>query len=175
MIKNKTYSTERLLLRPVTEKDAEFIYILLNTPKWLKFIGDRKISSVAEARTYIKTKMLPQLEKLGYGDFLVLRKKDVLPIGTCGLCNREGLAGVDIGFAFLPAYEKKGYAFEAATKICDLGFTEFGLHTISAITAKNNFSSQKLLEKLGLENKGTTVLPNENEELVLYQLERGVK
>lgn len=44
----------------------------------------------------------------------VIRKLDNVKIGTCGLYDREGIDGVDIGFAFLPEYEKKGFAFENA-------------------------------------------------------------
>jgi len=116
--------------------------------------------------------MLPQLENLGYSNYTLIRKIDKVKIGTCGLYDREGLEGIDIGFAFLPEYEKKGYAFEAADKIKDIAFNEFEITMISAITAKDNFSSQKLLEKLGLELTGTTKLPNENEELLVYKIEK---
>jgi len=172
MKKYKDFETERLLIKPTSEKDTEFIFELLNTPKWIKNIGDRNIKTVESAKNYIFKKMLPQLEKLGYSNYTLIRKIDKVKIGTCGLYDREGLEGIDIGFAFLPEYEKKGYAFEAADKIKDIAFNEFEITMISAITAKDNFSSQKLLEKLGLELTGTTKLPNENEELLVYKIEK---
>jgi len=86
--------------------------------------------------------------------------------------DREGLEGVDIGFAFLPEYERKGYAFESANKLKNAAFNEFGLTHINAITTKNNISSQKLLEKLGLKLNGTTKLSNDEEELLLYKIEK---
>ena len=172
MSQYKSLKTERLIIRPTSVEDAEFIFALMNTPKWIKNIGDRSITSIEMAKNYIIDKMQPQLEKLGYSNYTVIRKSDNMKMGSCGLYDREGLEGVDIGFAFLPAYERKGFAFEAADKIKNVGFKEFGIEAISGITAKDNISSQKLLEKLGLILTGTTKLPNETEELYLYKIEK---
>lgn len=168
----KTFDTERLIIRPTSIIDAEFILQLLNTPKWIKYIGDRSVNNLNEAKEYIKEKMIPQLERLGYSNFTLIRKIDNQKIGCCGLYDREGLDGIDIGFAFLPEYEKNGFAFEASNKIKDAAFNEFGINTIQAITSKNNIASQKLLEKLGLTLNGTTKLPDDDEELLLYKIEK---
>lgn len=101
----KTFETERLFLRPVFVEDAAFIFQLANSPKWLKYIGDQNIQSINDAEEHIKEKMYPQLKQLGFGNYAVIRKKDGVKMGTCGLKNRDGIEGVDIGFAFLPAYE----------------------------------------------------------------------
>lgn len=168
----KKFETERLVIRPTSDEDAEFIFELLNTPKWLEYIGDRNVASVAMAKNYIQTKIQPQLERLGYSNYTLIRKSDNAKIGSCGLYDREGLDDTDIGYAFLPEYEKQGYAFEAANKIKDVGLNVFNINVISAITAKNNAASQKLLEKLGLKLVGTTTLPNETEELLLYKIKK---
>ena len=55
-MKYKSFETERLIIRPTTESDSEFIFKLLNTPKWLKYIGDRNIKTVENAKEYIKDK-----------------------------------------------------------------------------------------------------------------------
>ena len=166
----KIYETERLILKPTTEEDAKFILELLNTPKWIEFVGDRDVKTVEEAGEYIRIKMLPQLKRLGYSNCTVIRKVDNCKIGTCGLYDRKGIEGIDIGFAFLPKYEKKGYAFEAASKMINIAFNELGLTKINAITIKDNMSSQKLLEKLGMKFIGLTSIPNDNEELLLYRI-----
>ena len=168
----KIFETERLILKPTSEEDAEFIFELLNTPKWIKYIGDRNIKTVENARDYIKTKMLPQLKRLGYSNYTLIRKEDHCKIGTCGLYDRDGLEGIDIGFAFLPKYERKGYAFESANKLKNIAFNEFGLTEIKAITVKDNISSQKLLEKLGLKRNETVQLPNDDVELLLYEIKK---
>jgi len=172
-MKYKSFETERLFIRPTSENDSEFIFKLLNTPKWLKYIGDRNVKTIENAKQYIKEKMTPQLERLGYSNYTLTTKRDKQKIGTCGLYDREGLKGIDIGFAFLPEFERKGFAYESSNKLKEVAFSEFGIKTISAITAKNNISSQKLIEKLGLKLIGTTKIPNDDseEELLLYRIE----
>lgn len=168
----ETFETERLILRPTSIEDAEFILELLNTPKWLEYIGDRMVRSLEDALAYIHSRILPQQERLGYGNYTVIRKEDQSIIGTCGLYDRAGLDAIDIGFAFLPEYEGLGYAFEAADRLKRVAFDEFGINEILAITVKQNLSSQKLLEKLGLNLVGTTRIPNDEEELLLYRIKK---
>lgn len=167
-ISYKTFKTPRLILRPCEENDYRFIYQLLNSEKWLQYIGDRGVYSEEEARTYIRKKMYPQLKKEGYGNYVVIRKADNAKMGTCGLFDRDGLEGIDIGFAFLPEFEGQGYAFEAAEKLKNVGIEEFKIKNITAITAKYNLRSQRLLEKLGLRFSKHVTLPNEEEELLFY-------
>lgn len=165
------YETERLIFKPTSVDDSAFILELLNTPKFLQFVGDRGLKSVADAEQYIKTKMLSQLDALGFSNYTLIKKDDHEKIGTCGLYKRDGLEDVDIGFAFLPEHEKQGFGFEAATKVKDLAFTVFGIKKIVAITTADNIGSQKLLDKLGMVFSGTTSIPDDDETLLLYELE----
>ncbi|PZD79246.1 GNAT family N-acetyltransferase [Mesonia sp. K7] len=167
----KTFETERLFLRPTSIEDSQFIFDLLNSPKWIKYIGQRNINSPKEAENYIKVKMIPQLEKMGFSNYTVIRKEDQQKMGTCGLYNRKGIDGVDIGFAFLPDYEKKVYAYEAAFQIKQAAFEDFGLKKLNAITIKENLSSRKLIEKLGLTFVQNIRIPGDEEELMLYVIE----
>jgi RimJ/RimL family protein N-acetyltransferase len=171
LIDGKTYlsfETERLIIRPCSTEDATFIYELLNCTTWLQYIGDRNVNSIHEARNYIEDKMYPQLKRLGFGNYTVIRKSDQQKMGTCGLHDREGLPGVDIGFAFLPQYEGVGYAYEAALEIKNQGFECFGLNQINAITLPSNKRSRKLLEKLGLQFEKLIQLPGDSEQLMFY-------
>lgn len=168
--KYRFFETERLLIRPCAVEDAEFIYELLNCNTWLKYIGDRNVKSAKEAEVYIKEKMHQQLKRLGFGNYTVIRNTDGAKIGTCGLHDREELEGVDIGFAFLPNFEKQGYAFEAANELIKQGFNLFHLKQINAITLPINKSSRKLLEKLGLQFEKMINLPNDKEKLMFYSL-----
>ena len=161
-------STERLILKPVQKEDAPFILELLNTPKWLKYIGDRNVHTTEEASQYISEKMLPQFERLGFGNYVVIRKQDNIPVGTCGLYDREGLDGVDLGFAFLPEYENQGFGFEAATALKEKAMTEFGLSKLVAITLIENTNSQRLLYKLGFVRKETVRLPSSENDFYLF-------
>jgi ribosomal-protein-alanine N-acetyltransferase len=166
----KTFETERLILKPTTKEDAEFIINLFNTPKWIEFIGARNVSTIKDAEAYIETKMTSQMEKLGFGNYTLIRKFDGEKIGSCGLYDREGLDGIDIGFALLPKYEKKGYAFEGVNKLKEVAISDFKLKEISGITSKKNTASQNLLMKIGLKFERNILLPNETEEILLYKL-----
>jgi len=166
----KTLETERLFLRPTSEEDAAFILELLNSPKWLKYIGDRKVRSVESAREYIRERMLPQLARLGYSNNTVIRKSDGVKMGTCGLYDREGLDGIDLGYAFLPEFENRGYALESARCVTKAAFGDFGISELFAITTGENLSSRKLLERLGMKLAGPVSIPGDDEELLLYKL-----
>ena len=167
----KTFETKRLSIRPTSVDDAAFIYELLNTPKWKHFIGDRNIHSPQAAKTYIQERMLPQLEKLGFSNYTVMLKNSKVKIGSCGLYDREGIDGVDIGFAFLPNYEGHGYAFEAASRIKLAAFQEFKLKQLNAFTLPTNHSSKKLLKKLGMTFQNLVTIPNDDEELMLFSIQ----
>jgi len=168
----KTYnyfSTERLTLRPTSIEDAPFIIELLNSPLWIQNIGDRNVYSISAAENYIKTKMLPQLEMLGYGNYTVIRNSDDALMGTVGLYDRAGTEGIDIGFAFLPQYFGQAYAFESAQRIMEAAVQEFGLKIIGGYTLPSNKASQKLLEKLGLKFVDIRKIPNDKEDIMYYE------
>lgn len=169
----KSFETERLLLKPTMEEDAELIYQLMNTPKFIQYVGDRGLRTIEDAKTFIQQSILPQLRHLGFSSYTLITKSDTTKIGTCGLYDRTGVDGIDIGFGLLPPFEGKGYAYEAANLLLSKAFDVFELHTVKAITSKDNLASQALIEKLGLERVGTTTLPNESKEILLYSLSRG--
>ena len=163
-----SFKTNRLLCRVTGIEDAPFILQLLNTEKWLLNIGDRNVHTEAEAKAYIENRMLPQLDRLGYGNYTMILKKEGVKIGTVGLYDREGLEGVDIGFALLPEFYSKGYAFEACTQLLALAKNTWKIKTVKAITLPSNKPSQRLLERLGLTFIKIIHLPNDSEALMLY-------
>ena len=68
----------------------------------------------------------------------------------CGVIKRADFESPDIGFAFLPQYEGKGYGYESASAVLDYCKTEFHLKRILGITLETNTASINLLVKLGL-------------------------
>jgi hypothetical protein len=55
-----SFQSERLIIRPTLEQDAELIYQLMNSPKFIKYVGDRQLYSIKDVEKYIQDKMLPQ-------------------------------------------------------------------------------------------------------------------
>jgi len=166
----KVLETERLILRWAETTDAEFIFQLLNEPGWLRYIGDKGIKTLEDARNYIVNGPRKMYGQIGFGLFVAELKDGSIPIGLCGLIKRDGLEDVDLGFAFLADSQKKGYAYEAAQGT--VGYArEKGLKRLVAITTKDNAPSSRLLEKLGMVLEDYVTLPNDTEELKLYALD----
>ena len=161
--------TERLLITKVTILDASFFVKLMNTPNWLKYIGDRNIRSVKDAEENLKNGILKSYEDNGFGFYkIVLKSENNKTIGTAGLIKREQLDDVDIGFGFLPEYEGKGFGFEVSVEIMKLAKEVFKLKKVVAITNPENHNSIKLLEKLGLVFEKRINPFEEEKELLLF-------
>ena len=111
---------------------------------------------------------LDSYKKNGFGLYKMVLKTTNVPIGLCGLVNRASLEDIDIGFALLPEYAKKGYAYEAAKATMDYAWNQIDLTTVVAITTKDNTSSQQLLEKIGLQQVDVITLEGDDEELLFY-------
>jgi RimJ/RimL family protein N-acetyltransferase len=165
---NYILETERLRLREFNLSDTPFIIELLNSPGWLKYIGDRNVRTEEQAISYLQDGPMKSYKANGYGLSLVERKEDNASIGMCGIINRAMLECPDIGFAFLPAYTGKGYAEEIARATLAYAQKQLRLPNISAITVAENISSIRLLEKLGLGFIRPFCFPNSKEELLLY-------
>ena len=168
----KSLDTPRLHLRPFTEKDAAFMLELLNTPTWLRYIGDREVHTIPEARAYLTDRVMKDYDELKFGMYLLELKEEGIPVGTCGLINREGLPEVDLGFAIHPDFEGKGYGFESASVVLNHAFSDLGMNRLIAITVAYNTRSIHLLEKLGFTLEGKTQLPDDEEALLVYGIDR---
>ena len=160
--------TDRLVLRWLREDDAPFIRELVNQPSWIRFIGERNVRSVDDARRYLRDGPIAMYARTGFGLYLVERKETGTPLGICGLIKRDMLQDVDLGFAFLPASWRQGYAAEAAVAVIDYGRTAFGLSRIVAIVSHDNDRSERLLGKLGFRFERCVALQPGSEALKLY-------
>ena len=160
--------TERLILRHISVDDAVFILQLLNEPSFLRYIGDKGVRTLDDARRYIVEGPQASYEKNGYGLYCVELKTTGISIGMSGLVRRDTLPDADIGFAFLPAYWSQGYAFESAAAVINYAREVLGLERILAITSPDNESSAKLLGRIGLRFDRMIKLSDDAEEIRLF-------
>ncbi len=160
--------TERLILRHLTTDDAAFILKLLNEPAFLRFIGDKGVRNLEDARNYILSGPVSSYERNGFGLYLVALKDNGVSIGICGLIKRDSLPDVDVGFAFLPQFWKKGYAFESASAVVAFGRDTFKLDRIVAIADIENDASARVLEKLGMRLDKLIKLTDSSETVKLF-------
>lgn len=159
--------TKRLSLRRFTLDDAGFILTLLNEPAFLRYIGDKKVRSLDDARQYILNGPVASYERHGFGLNCIELRESRTPIGMCGLLKREELPDPDIGFALLPDYRNQGLAFEAAEAVLK---DASNLPRILAITSLDNEASINLLERLGFRFEKIVRSPN-GEQLRLFKRE----
>jgi RimJ/RimL family protein N-acetyltransferase len=164
----RVVETSRLVLRRIATGDAEFILRLLNEPSFLRFVGDRGVRTLDDARKYIEKGPVDSYRRLGFGLYLVVLKESGASIGICGLLKRESLEDVDVGFALLPEFWSRGYAIEAASAVMAHGRDALGLSRILAVTTSDNTASIRLLEKLGLAFSRMVRLSEDEPELKLF-------
>ena len=99
----KELETERLLIRPITTNDHEFILALLNSKGWLKYIGERNVRNSDEAKKYIQN--ILENKNFFYSVFEIKETKQA--IGIITFLKRDNQEFPDMGFALLPDFEKK--------------------------------------------------------------------
>ncbi len=161
--------TERLRLRKFTTGDTAFIIDLLNSPGWIRYIGDKNVKTIEQAQAYLENGPFRSYRENGFGLSMVEQKDGNLPIGMSGIILRDTLETPDIGFAFLPEYAGKGYGYEIAKAILDHARENYQLEIVSGITLPDNTPSIRLLEKLGLRLVRKFTMPGSEEELLLYR------
>jgi RimJ/RimL family protein N-acetyltransferase len=162
--------TKRLILRSATLGDAAFVLRLLNEPSFLRFIGDRGVRTLDDAGRYIADRFIASYEQHGFGLWIVEQKDVPGAIGLSGLVKRDALPDPDIGFAFLPEFWSRGYAYESAAGVKRYAIETLGLPRLLAITNPDNAGSIRIVEKLGLEFVRMMAL-SESDEVRLYALE----
>jgi [ribosomal protein S5]-alanine N-acetyltransferase len=161
--------TERIELRELELADDAFILKLLNEDGFLRFIGDKGVRTLADAREYLSKGPIDSYRRNGFGLYLAsLRNGE--PIGMCGLVKRDSLPDADVGFAFLSCYWSKGYAAESAAAVLAYGRERLRMQRIVAITAPDNRGSIAVLEKIGLKFERMVRLSDDAKELKLFAL-----
>jgi RimJ/RimL family protein N-acetyltransferase len=150
--------------------DAKFVLRLFNEPSFVRYIGDKGIRTIEDACSYIVTGPVESYGRHGYGLYVAELKDTRTAIGICGLLKREWLTDVDLGFAFLPEYWSRGYAFEAASAAVAYARGACGVVRIVAITSQDNAAAHRLLDRLGFRLERLVRPPDEEQEISLFAL-----
>ncbi len=171
--------TLRLSLRELDLGDSGFILELLNEAGFIRFIGDKGVRSIADARDYILQGPMDSYVRNGFGLYAACLRDTPnagsagTPIGICGLVRRQGLTDPDVGFAFLARHWSKGYAVESAAAVLAHARQKLNLARIVAITSADNAQSIAVLEKIGLKFERNIRLVDHSPELKLFGLPPG--
>ncbi len=145
----KVIETERLMLRPLEESDADELFAIYSVPENVRFMG-KGSSSVDELRGYI-SRHIQDHPGTGPGLSAAFLKETGEMIGRSGLffSNIDGVDEVELAYLIDRIHWGKGYSTEASQAILDYGFGELGLERIIAIIDPLNSGSIRVADKCG--------------------------
>lgn len=145
--------TERLLLRALTPADLEFVYQLFADSDVARYPHDEEpITTRQEAQAIIDFYTDPGVKF--YNRWVIVRKSDGRPIGTCGYHKWEKRHfRAEIGYDLAKAFWNQGFMTEALMEVLEFGFGKMKLNRIEALVHPSNTASIKLLEKLHFKKK----------------------
>lgn len=152
--KNTAIVTDRLLLRPFEDSDADFVYRQFSDPDMCRFFNEPPFESLEAAKEiidfYIKQ---PDNDKLLR--WVMIKKIDNEIIGTCGYHNyNKRHKKVEIGYDVWKEYWRQGYISEALPVLLTYCFDYLGVNKVYAKLDPENIASRKTVEKLGFTAEG---------------------
>jgi RimJ/RimL family protein N-acetyltransferase len=154
-----TIETERLVLRPFTVDDADFLFDMFRRPEVARWSGG---GTPMVHRDEAVTRIARQPDRAGdrpcAGIFAVVPRESGSPVGMVMLVPIPSSAGVDrddmeIGWHFHPDAWGNGYATEAARAMVDRAFA-FDMPEIYAVSDPDNTASQAVCRRLGMTDLG---------------------
>ncbi|WP_296666702.1 GNAT family N-acetyltransferase [Demequina sp.] len=147
--------TERLILRPFTEADAEDFALRRSDPETAMYQAWRVPYSVDKALALIREIASHEGPRPGgWYQLDVERRADGRTVGDVALYLHEHGHTAEIGYTLHTWARRKGYATEAAAALIDYLVDVTGVHRIEAATHPDNSRSIKVLERLGFRAEG---------------------
>ncbi|SDJ74842.1 GNAT family N-acetyltransferase [Sediminibacillus albus] len=164
--------SSRLIIEPITLEDGQ---MLIKNP--MEYYYQHQVPYEVEWPHYSLKAMLPlYLENmesdrvpLGIGPWVIRDKHEGHIVGEVGFneYNAEEKS-VEIGYRILEKRQKRGYATEAVSSLCQWGFYQ-DINKITASCDKENIPSQRVLRKNGFKKIG------QDRGIVLYEKWREVR
>jgi ribosomal-protein-alanine N-acetyltransferase len=146
--------TERLLLRPLSMLDLEFVFRHFSDPEVNRYLLDEEpVTTREQAQSIIDFYSLPG--RKSYNRWVIVRKTDARPIGTCGYHQwQSAQRRAEIGYDLEKASWRQGIMTEALHAMLRYGFEQMGLNRVEALVYVENHASIRLLERLGFKKEG---------------------
>ena len=145
--------TERLLLRPFVESDAEALFACCRNPNIGNNAGWQPHASLEESREVLRSVFLSQK-----GVWAITLKDNGQLIGSIGIIadpRRENPQVRMLGYWLDEAQWGKGYMTEAVKAVLNYGFGTLKLSLITANCYPHNERSQQVLKRQGFVHEGT--------------------
>jgi RimJ/RimL family protein N-acetyltransferase len=166
--------TERLRLRPWRDDDLDAYAALCADPEVMRWLG-------AQGDALTRAQAAEQMERFrqlwdddGFGLWCAAPKDTDECIGFVGLAIPrflpEILPSVEIGWRLARASWGQGLATEGARQVVPFAFDTLGLDRIVSVTRVENRNSWNVMQKLGMTLERTTVHPEHQFDVVVYEL-----
>ena len=166
--------TRRLILRDITEPDAELLFELDSDPEVMRYLGPRPAPDLASYRERTRTVYMPQQAHPWHGVRIVRdRATDeflgwvfVRPATASRSARELGWTRpdeIEIGYRYRRSAWGTGIATEAATPLVQIALADPATTAIVAYALVGNRGSLRVLEKLGLKRVGELMLPETSE------------
>ncbi len=139
--------TERLVLRRVTEEDADDLFVLRSDERMMQYIDRPRAKSIEDAKKLIDVfeDFLQKGEGINWGISL---KENSRLLGTiCLFKFQPENYRAEIGYLLHADFHRQGIMNEAMKPVIDYGFNTLKLHSIEANVNPSNLASIKILEK----------------------------
>jgi len=157
-------TTERLILRQLSDSDVQEIFILRSDTLINKYLDRLLSKTLDDALEFIK-----KIKNNNPSYWAITQKGNKKLVGTICLFDvSEEQKRCEIGYELLTEYQGKGIMREAAKKIIEYSVQRLGLKTIDAYTHKDNQHSNNLLKELKFKIIDKTDETNSN--LILFRL-----
>jgi ribosomal-protein-alanine N-acetyltransferase len=161
--------TERLVIRPLVEDDAEELHAVYGDAPTFRYIERGPSKSVEETRERIAEKVAHQ-QQHGFAMWAVVERASGRVVGDCGLQLLEGGPDVELGYRMAHEVRGRGLATEAGRACLIAGFDDLGLDRIVAVAQPENVASRRVMKKLGMTLMGLGHY--HGTEAVLYAITR---
>ena len=165
-----TLATPRLLLRMWREDDLEPYARMVADPEVVRFLGDGKPLSRAEAWRQMAL-IVGHWHLRGYGMWAVEERSTGRLAGRIGFFNPEGWPGFELGWTLAREHWGKGYATEGAGKALEYLFRQTSREEVISLIRPENEASIRVAERLGESLEGRTELFGH--EVLIYGIKRG--
>ncbi|WP_067810816.1 GNAT family N-acetyltransferase [Actinomadura kijaniata] len=143
--------TGRLVLRRVTEDDADALVALDADPEVRRFLDTGGPVPPEVVRGEVLPRMLAAYERHGgLGWWIAEERTSGAFLGWFELRPLDRPGEAELGYRLARAAWGRGYATEGARAVVDKGFREFGIRRVVATTMTVNTGSRRVLEKTGL-------------------------
>lgn len=149
----KIIKTNRLILRPFREEDAEGIYnSFRNQEKFLYYAHKDKISLTNQIKSLAG--ISEKYKNKEYYNWLITLKDNTI-IGAINLNVFNSDESVEFNYAIDDNYQNNGYMTEALQATKDFCLKEMQVNRFFGGCEINNLASKRVMEKCGLKYEGT--------------------